>query len=65
MADFKKATFSTTINEKVLNDFRTYCTKINCPMNMVLEVFMAQFARGQFEFKLKRNKIELDTNENI
>lgn len=59
----KRAMLNTTINENVLNDFRDYCKGINCPMNMVLETFMDQFSKGQFIFKLSRNKMELDVEE--
>jgi antitoxin component of RelBE/YafQ-DinJ toxin-antitoxin module len=56
----KRAMLNTTINENVLNNFRDYCKGINCPMNMVLETFMEQFANGQFSFKLIKNKMEID-----
>ena len=59
----KRAMLNTTINEDVLNQFRDYCKSINCPMNMVLETFMEQFANGQFSFKLTKNKMELDIEE--
>lgn len=59
----KRAMLNTTINENVLNNFREYCKGINCPMNMVLETFMVQFAEGQFTFKLSKNKMELDIEE--
>ena len=65
MADAKqkRAMLNTTINESVLNNFREYCKGINCPMNMVLETFMEQFADGQFAFKLGKSKMELDIEE--
>ena len=59
----KRAMLNTTINEEVLNNFREYCKTINCPMNTVLETFMAQFANGEFSFKLKRSRMELDIEE--
>lgn len=59
----KRAMLNTTINEEVLDSFREYCKSINCPMNMVLEVFMRQFAEGQFSMKLIRNQMELDVVE--
>ena len=59
----KRAMLNTTINENVLNSFRDYCKGINCPMNMVLETFMEQFATGQFAFKLSKNKMSLDIEE--
>lgn len=55
-----RAMLNTTINEDVLNNFRDYCKQINCPMNMVLETFMTQFSEGQFEFRLSKNKMEID-----
>lgn len=65
MADTKqeRAMLNTTINKSVLNNFRDYCKGINCPMNMVLETFMEQFADGQFTFKLSKSKMELDIEE--
>lgn len=59
----KRAMLNTTINEDILNNFRDYCKQIGCPMNMMLETFMTQFAEGQFSFKLVKNKMQLDTEE--
>ena len=59
----KRAMLNTTISEEVLNNFREYCKTINCPMNTVLETFMAQFANGEFSFRLNRNRMELDIEE--
>lgn len=64
MAEIKKrAMLNTTINENILSDFREYCKGINCPMNTVLETFMEQFSKGQFTFRLAKNKMELDIEE--
>lgn len=54
----KKAMLNTTIDENILNEFREYCKSINCPMNKVLEMFMAQFADGQFKMELRKTKQE-------
>jgi len=59
----KKAMLNTTINNDVLDSFRESCKIINVPMSVVLEVFMDQFAQGQFVFKLSKNKRELDIEE--
>lgn len=59
----ERAMLNTTINKKVLDGFRDYCKGINCPMNMVLETFMEQFADGQFTFKLSKSRMELDIEE--
>ena len=56
----KRAMLNTTINGDIMDSFRDYCKSINCPMNMVLETFMDQFSKGQFTFKLSKNKMELD-----
>lgn len=61
--DKKRAILNTTIKEDILSDFRNYCKKINCPMNMVLEIFMEQFAEGQFSFKLSKGKTQIDFEE--
>lgn len=60
----ERAMLNTTISKNVLNDFREYCRSINCPMNMVLETFMRQFSEGQFSFRLNKNKMELDNENN-
>lgn len=59
----ERSALNTTIKKDVLDNFREYCKGINCPMNMVLETFMTQFAQGQFSFKLIKNKMEIDIEE--
>ena len=59
----KRIAFNTTINEEIANNFREYCKTVNAPMNMVLEVFMTQFAMGQFDFKLTKSGSELVIDE--
>lgn len=61
MADNKqrRAVLNTTMNEEVLNDFREYCKTINVPMNTVLETFMRQFSKGQFELKLSKMAVKI------
>lgn len=62
MAESKKdrAMLNTTISQDVMDDFRSYCKDMNCPMNMVLEAFMKQFANGEFIMKLGKNAASLD-----
>lgn len=62
MADSKKdrAMLNTTISQDVMDDFRSYCKDMNCPMNMVLEAFMKQFVNGEFIMKLGKNATSLD-----
>ena len=59
----KKISINTTINEDVFKKFRDYCKKINCPMNMAMEVFMNQFAKGEISFKLTSDGMSLDIKE--
>lgn len=57
----KRAMLNTTINEKVLNDFKAYCKELGFPMNMLLESFMSQFVEGEFTLKIgKANKLNVD-----
>lgn len=55
MGDKKRGVLNTTITQSVLDDFRLYCKKINCPMNTVLETFMTQFANGEFSIRIGKN----------
>lgn len=59
----KRAMLNTTIDEKVLNDFKTYCKELGIPMNMALELFMRQFSTGAFTLKLAKNKMSVDLEE--
>ena len=62
MAESKndRAMLNTTISQDVMDDFRSYCKDMNCPMNMILETFMKQFANGEFIMKLGKNVASLD-----
>ena len=56
-----RAMLNTTINAKVLDDFKAYCKELGLPMNMLLESFMQQFVNGEFVLKIgKANKINVD-----
>lgn len=59
-----KAVINTTVNKEVLQAFRDKCDYIGCNMNVVLEAFMRQFAKGEFSIKLgKKSKFEVDLEE--
>lgn len=64
----KRAILNTTINEKVLVDFKSYCKELGLPMNMIIESFMSQFVDGEFVLKIgKANRLNVDiedTNNN-
>ena len=55
------------INREVFNGFKDYCKKRGYPMNVLLELFMQQYANNRFQFsseeinKWKMIKCETDT----
>lgn len=55
-----RKTFTTTIDNKTLTDFKTSCIEKDVKMNDVLEAFMKAFIDNKFnvevEFKLVKNK---------
>lgn len=55
-----KVAVNTTVKKEVLNRFRESCKELGCPMNIVLEAFMSQFADGEFKIKLGKNVLEVD-----
>lgn len=60
----KRAILNTTINEKVLVDFKSYCKELGLPMNMIIESFMSQFVDGEFVLKIgKANKLNVDIED--
>lgn len=58
-----KAILNTTIDKDVMDNFRVYCKSMGCPMNVIIEAFMTQFAQGQFVIKLGKNTVDLDLDE--
>lgn len=63
MTDSEKAVLNTTISKDVLDGFRAYCKATNCPMNVILESFMRQFAAGEFIIKLGKNNCKVDLED--
>lgn len=60
----QRAMLNTTINAEIMENFKNYCKEIGMPMNMILEVFMAQFANNEFVLKMgKRNRLNIDVAE--
>ena len=39
------------INKKVFDDFKDYCKELGYPMNVMLETFMKQYAKGKFDLE--------------
>lgn len=48
-----KRTFGTSIDEKVIQDFKVVCAKNNIPMNTVMEIFMKAYAEGRFKTEIQ------------
>lgn len=58
---------NTKINKEVFDNFKVCCFKSRFPMNVVLEIFMQQYANGRFNIdekdinKWKKDDSETDT----
>lgn len=60
----KRLPFNTTISTDVQKEFKDYCGEIGIPLNVVLEAFMRQFAKGEFQLKFgKNNTLGMDIEE--
>lgn len=60
----KRLPFNTTISTDVQKEFKEYCMEIGIPLNVVLEAFMKQFSKGEFQMKFgKNNQIGIDLRE--
>jgi hypothetical protein len=47
----ERVQFSTTVNEKKLEDFRAKCKEDKIPMNEVMEAFFDLYINGEVSFK--------------
>jgi len=65
----KRALLNATINEKVLNAFKSHCKNLGLLINLLVEFSMEQFVSGKFVLKIgKANKIAVgidDETENL
>lgn len=58
---------NTKINKEVFNNFKICCLELRYPMNVMLEIFMQQYANGRFNLKeedilkWKKDDSEVDT----
>lgn len=58
---------NTKINKEVFDNFKVCCLELRYPMNVMLEIFMQQYANGRFKLndddilKWKRDDSEVDT----
>ena len=54
-----KKTFGTSIDEKIIQDFKVACAH-NIPMNTVMELFMRAYANGRFKTEIQYEKNQLE-----
>lgn len=47
------APLNTKVNKKVFESFKDCCAEHGYPMNVMLEIFMRQYANGKFKLKSK------------
>lgn len=58
---------NTKVNKEAFDNFKICCLELRCPMNVMLETFMRQYANGRFELnnddiiKWKKDDSEVDT----
>lgn len=48
-----KKTFGTSIDERIIQDFKVACAQNNIPMNTVMELFMKAYAAGRFKTEIQ------------
>lgn len=58
-----KSLLNTTIRTDVLDNFKSKCKDIGCPMNFVLETFMEQFIAEQFKLRIGKGHLDIELNE--
>ncbi len=54
--------FATSIDAEIADNFRKTCDEYGVKMNVVLETFMKQFARKEFELQLKKGNFQIEEN---
>lgn len=54
--------FATSIDTEIADDFRKACDEYGVKMNVVLETFMKQFARKEFELQLNKGNFQIEEN---
>lgn len=63
----KTTALNTKVNKEVFDNFKICCLELRYPMNVMLEIFMQQYANGRFNLrekdilKWKKNDGEVDT----
>lgn len=60
----KRAPLNTTIDEEILNDFKSYFKELGLPMNMLVQSFMQGMIEQSLVLRIgKNNRIEIDEKE--
>lgn len=60
----KRAPLNTTIDEEILNDFKSYCKELGLPMNMLVQSFMQGMIEQSLVLRIgKNNRIEIDEKD--
>lgn len=60
----KRAPLNTTIDEEILNDFKSYCKELGLPMNMLVQSFMQGMIEQSLVLRIgKNNRLEIDEKE--
>lgn len=63
----KTTALNTKVNKETFDNFKIRCLELRYPMNVVLEIFMQQYANGRFNIeegdvlKWKKDDSEVDT----
>jgi hypothetical protein len=63
----KTTALNTKVNKEAFDNFKIRCLELRYPMNVVLEIFMQQYANGRFSIeegdvlKWKKDDSEVDT----
>lgn len=63
----KTTALNTKVNKETFDNFKIRCLELRYPMNVVLEIFMQQYANGRFDIeegdvlKWKKDDSEVDT----
>lgn len=58
-----RKSFTSSIDENIQKSFKDKCNQLGLPQNVVLEMFMKEFSNGEFEVKMRKNKIFIDEKE--
>lgn len=58
-----KVILNTTIDKKIMKAFRAKCAQEKMPMNRLIEMFMEQFAAGNFKLRIGKGNLGLELKD--